>query len=135
VLRRDAHPGVAPAAIFRRRTLADREDLLGRILLAPALIYVILLVAAPLALAILLSFSASFAGSLEFHWTGLRNFATIIQDPQFRPVARYEGCYCNVVGLPLSTTVELLRRAGLDITVSADSLLPQCGSCPLRPLV
>jgi MAF protein len=58
-----------------------------------------------------------------------------IQDELLRPVQSHEGCYCNVVGLPLWTTEELLRRAGLDITVSADSLLPQCGSCPLRPLV
>jgi MAF protein len=58
-----------------------------------------------------------------------------IQDPLLRPVESYVGCYCNVVGLPLWTTAELLRRAGLDITVTADSLLPQCGSCPLRPLV
>jgi multiple sugar transport system permease protein len=96
VLRRDAHPGVVPATIFRRRTLADREDLLGRILLAPALIYVILLVGAPLALAVLLSFSASFAGSLEFHWTGLRNFATIIQDPQFRLALRNTALFTVV---------------------------------------
>jgi multiple sugar transport system permease protein len=79
---------LAPAATFRRRTLADREDVLGRLMLAPALVYVILLVAAPLALAILLSFSASFAGSLEFRWIGLRNFATIIGDPQFRLALR-----------------------------------------------
>ena len=61
--------------------------------------------------------------------------AYAIQDELLRPVASYEGCYCNVVGLPLWTTVELLRRAGLDITVTADSLLPQCAACPLRPLL
>ena len=61
--------------------------------------------------------------------------AYAIQDPLLRPVGRYQGCYCNVVGLPLWTTVEMLRRAGLDITVTADSLLPQCAACPLRPLV
>ena len=61
--------------------------------------------------------------------------AYAIQDPLLRPVGRYQGCYCNVVGLPLWTTVEMLRRAGLDITVTADSLLPQCVACPLRPLV
>ena len=61
--------------------------------------------------------------------------AYAIQDELLRPVRRYEGCYCNVVGLPLWTTVELLRRAGVDITVDAGSLLPQCGGCPLRPLL
>ncbi|MDP2675552.1 MAG: Maf family protein [Dehalococcoidia bacterium] len=59
-----------------------------------------------------------------------------IQDEMLRPVRRYEGCYCNVVGLPLWTTVELLRRAGVDITaISEADMLPQCEGCPLRPLV
>ena len=58
-----------------------------------------------------------------------------IQDEILRPVRRYEGCYCNVVGLPLWTTAELLRRVGVDITIEAGSLLPQCEGCPLRPLV
>jgi multiple sugar transport system permease protein len=82
-LRREVHPGVTPVLIFHRRTLADKEDLLGKVMLAPALVYVIVLVAMPLVLAILLSFSASFAGSLEFRWIGLRNFDAIIRDPQF----------------------------------------------------
>ena len=34
-------------------------------------------------LAVLLSFSAATAGSLSFSWVGLRNFATIVSDPQF----------------------------------------------------
>lgn len=72
-----------PALVFRRRTRADREDFLGRVMLAPALVYVIVLIAAPLLLAVLLSFSASFAGSLEYRWVGFRNFATIVRDPQF----------------------------------------------------
>jgi len=61
--------------------------------------------------------------------------AYAIQDEILRPVRRYEGCYCNVVGLPLWTTAELLRRAGLDITIEAASLLPQCKDCPLRLLL
>lgn len=52
-------------------------------MLAPALVYVVALVAVPLLLAILLSFSAAFSGSLEIRWIGLRNFAAIIPDPQF----------------------------------------------------
>lgn len=54
-----------------------------------------------------------------------------IQDERLRPVESYEGCYCNVVGLSLWTAITLLGRAGLDITVTADSLLPQCAVCPL----
>jgi MAF protein len=58
--------------------------------------------------------------------------AYAIQDEQFHPVASYEGCYCNVVGLPLRTLVVLLRRAGLDITLDTLEKLPdQCAACPI----
>jgi len=57
--------------------------------------------------------------------------AYAIQDKQFHPVASYDGCYCNVVGLPLKALVTLLRRAGLDITLhSLQDLPPQCAGCP-----
>ncbi len=62
--------------------------------------------------------------------------AYAIQDPLLRPVDSYEGCYCNVVGLPLWTTAALLRRAGVDITRIPEADMPsQCGGCPLRALV
>ena len=58
--------------------------------------------------------------------------AYAIQDQQFHPVASYDGCYCNVVGLPLKTLVILLRRAGLDIRIdSLQDLPPQCAACPI----
>src|SRR6059036_264999 len=82
-LRNEAPARVAAVALFRHRTLADREDLLGRLMLAPAMAYVLLLVGAPLVLAVLLSFSSATAGNLSFSWIGLRNFATIVADPQF----------------------------------------------------
>jgi MAF protein len=56
--------------------------------------------------------------------------AYAIQDEQFHPVASYQGCYCNVVGLPLKALATLLRRAGLDITPdSLETLPPQCAGC------
>ena len=58
--------------------------------------------------------------------------AYAIQDEQFQPVATYDGCYCNVVGLPLKALLVLLRRAGLDIILdSLQDLPPQCGACPI----
>ena len=36
-----------------------------------------------------------------------------VQDPHFRPAERVEGCYLNVVGLPLCRTADLLARMGL----------------------
>jgi MAF protein len=56
--------------------------------------------------------------------------AYAIQDEQFHPVASYNGCYCNVVGLPLKALVLLLRRAGVDITPNTlEALPPECGAC------
>ncbi len=57
-----------------------------------------------------------------------------IQDDVFRPVEGYEGCYCNVVGLSLWATIEVLRKADVDVShVAVADLLPQCAACPLRP--
>lgn len=67
--------------------------------------------------------------------------AYAIQDERLHPVERYDGCYCNVVGLPLWTAIGLLSRAcpeliegaGLNITLPAEGgLPPQCAACPLR---
>src|SRR5207302_5165332 len=67
--------GIEAHAMTPRRTIADREDVLGAIMLAPSLAYVILLVGVPFAFAILLSFSDATAGSRYFGWYGLRNCA------------------------------------------------------------
>ena len=58
--------------------------------------------------------------------------AYAIQDETFHPVASYEGCYCNVVGLPLRAVMRLLRRTGLDITDEHLAGLPaECDGCPV----
>ena len=58
--------------------------------------------------------------------------AYAIQDEAFHPVASYQGCYCNVVGLPLKALAILLRRAGLDITLDGlEALPPECARCPI----
>lgn len=61
--------------------------------------------------------------------------AYAIQDEPLSPVEAYDGCYCNVMGLPMWITVRLLGQAGLDIThVTPGRLLPQCAGCPLAPI-
>uniref|UniRef100_A0A831WZR0 dTTP/UTP pyrophosphatase n=1 Tax=Thermorudis peleae TaxID=1382356 RepID=A0A831WZR0_9BACT len=57
--------------------------------------------------------------------------AYAIQDERFHPVAEYRGCYCNVVGLPLGTVIDLLRRAGIAVCPSPELLPPECAYCPL----
>ena len=57
--------------------------------------------------------------------------AYAIQDAAFSPVASRNGCYCNVVGLPLWTVRRLLERAGIR---KAGAVMPDvCRACPLRP--
>ncbi len=57
-----------------------------------------------------------------------------IQDELMRPVERYEGCYCNVIGLSLWAAIEALSKAGEEVDAGAVSFLPQCETCPLaRP--
>jgi septum formation protein len=41
--------------------------------------------------------------------------AYAIQHAQFRPVARWEGCFTSIMGLPLRESATLLRRAGFDV--------------------
>lgn len=45
-----------------------------------------------------------------------------IQDTEFRPVESVEGCYLNVVGLPLCAVASGLKALGLDITPLPDTI-------------
>jgi septum formation protein len=54
-----------------------------------------------------------------------------VQDIAFRPVERYEGCYCNVMGLPLGVAAHLLDSAG--IRPKAARALAQCEGCLIAP--
>lgn len=55
-----------------------------------------------------------------------------IQDRRFKPVERCEGCYCNVVGLPLVLTRRLLEAASLTmLDLNPPALPPECHPCPL----
>lgn len=55
-----------------------------------------------------------------------------IQDPLFRPVRCFRGCYCNVVGLPLALVERLLLRAhALPRDWIIEPRQPACTNCPL----
>ena len=73
-----ARPPVGAVAMLSRR---DRR--LGKVLLAPALVYIFLLVAIPFMLAVFLSLTNSSAGSLDFSFVGLQNFRNVLSSPVF----------------------------------------------------
>ena len=55
-----------------------------------------------------------------------------IQDAPFLPVETIEGCYCNVMGLPLWTAYRLLREAGCTAPRRPGDVLARCAVCPMR---
>ncbi len=61
----------------------DDEAALGRVLLAPAVIYIIALVGFPFLLAIVYSLSDATVGSTSLDFVGLRNFRRVLDDPTF----------------------------------------------------
>ena len=68
----------------RLRYLAERRGFLATLLISPAVLFIGVLVGAPLVLAIYLSFTDATAGSLSGKWVGLGNFRREFSDPIFR---------------------------------------------------
>jgi multiple sugar transport system permease protein len=76
---------VAVAGSRRRRLryVTERRGFLATLLISPAVLFIGLLVGAPLVLAIYLSFTDATAGSLTGPWIGLANFRHELRDPIF----------------------------------------------------
>lgn len=55
--------------------------------------------------------------------------AYAIQHLQFRPAERIEGCYWNVVGLPLCLLSRLLAAAGAGVDAAPDRGVGACALC------
>lgn len=64
--------------------LADSEKWLGRVMIAPAILYIVALIGFPLVLAILYSMSDVTTGDPSLDFVGLRNFREILKSPVFR---------------------------------------------------
>ena len=78
--------GALPARDERamnQRRLADREGFLAWAMLLPAVVYIVLIVAVPFALAVAFAFSDVTAGDPSYDWVGLRNFDRLFDDPVF----------------------------------------------------
>ena len=62
----------------------DRERVLAPLLIAPAILYIVVLVGAPFFLAIYYSLSDATTGSQSLNFVGLSNFQAVLKDPVFR---------------------------------------------------
>jgi len=67
----------------RLRYVTERRGFLATLLISPAVLFIGLLVGAPLVLAIYLSFTDATAGSLSGPWIGLHNYRHELNDPIF----------------------------------------------------
>jgi multiple sugar transport system permease protein len=69
----------------KRRDLLEQRRFLAPALIAPAVLFIVLLVGAPLGLAVYLSFTDATAGQLfGAHWVGFSNFTNVWHDANFR---------------------------------------------------
>jgi len=82
----------AAPALTAGETIRRSDRRLGVLMLAPALIYIALLVAIPFLLALVLSLTNSSAGSLEFSFVGLQNFKNVVASAVFRRASGTRSC-------------------------------------------
>ena len=80
-------------------------------MLAPALVYIILLVGLPFLLALVLSVTNSSAGSLAFSFVGLQNFRSVIQSPVFLRALRNTFVFTLVSQAAVMLLGNILARA------------------------
>jgi multiple sugar transport system permease protein len=76
-----AEPVAKP--VSRLHFILDRRDVLGAIFIAPAILYVVLLVGVPFLLAVYYSVSAYTLYDPTWRFVGLANFEQILSDPNF----------------------------------------------------
>ena len=76
-----AEPIAKPVSRFR--FILDRRDVLGAVFVAPAILYVLLLVGLPLLLSVYYSVSAYTIYDPSWRFVGLANFEQIVENPDF----------------------------------------------------
>jgi multiple sugar transport system permease protein len=100
-----------PAAAKPGSKHRRRERALGVLLLAPALTYIVLLVALPFLLAVALSFTNSSAGSLNVSFVGLENFRNVIKNRVFQRSLTNTFVFTLVTQVTVMVLGNILARA------------------------
>jgi len=80
-------------------------------MLAPALLYIVLLVALPFLLAVFLSLTNSSAGSLDFSFVGLQNFRNVMSSPVFQRALRNTFLFTLISQATVIVLGNVLARA------------------------
>ena len=91
----------------RWRDLLEERRFLAPALIAPAVIFIALLVGVPLGLAAYLSLTDATAGSLTGNWVGFQNFVDAWHNPNFRTALK------NTIIFTLGSQALVLLGAGL----------------------
>jgi multiple sugar transport system permease protein len=78
-----ATPAPTPVPRFLLARLADSDRWLPRLLLTPAIVYIVLLVGFPFVLSLFYSLSDATVASQEIHFVGLENFNRIVASTTF----------------------------------------------------
>jgi multiple sugar transport system permease protein len=106
-----AEAALAPPSGKTAEMLSRRDRRLGKLLLAPALAYIFVLVALPFLLALFLSLTNSSAGSLDFSFVGLQNFKSVVGNAVFLRALRNTFIFTFVSQLLVMILGNILARA------------------------
>ncbi len=71
-------------ADIRGQGVRDNANLLARFMIAPAILYIAIMIGLPFVLAVLYSLSDATTGDPRLHIIGLQNFRNVLADPVFR---------------------------------------------------
>ncbi len=102
---------VTVPAVRGGETIRRSDRRLGVAMLAPAVLYIDLLVALPFLLALFLSLTNSSAGSLQFSFVGFRNFKSVMANPVFQRSLRNTFIFTFVSQLTVMVLGNILARA------------------------
>jgi len=100
-----------PPRSARLHNLMDKTSILGPVFLAPAVLYIVLLIAVPFFLSLYYALSAYNIYNLSFKFVGLQNFIDILQDDVFRQTLWNTFIFTiasNVLGLAMGKATALL---------------------------
>ena len=105
------------------RFILDRRDVLGSLFVAPAILYVLLLVGVPFLMAVYYSLSAYTIYDPSWSFVGLSNFVDVLENPVFMQTLKNTFIFTfgsQALGLILDGVIDNNRPFGLAFRTSND---------------